>query len=110
MRCVQAPEAKVDAVMRQADRPHALADAGRAQCFGRSVLQHAGADAVLHVLARARFQNNAVDALEVQEVRKQEASRPGADDANLGAHGALSSPPGSPLALPTVPVILVFRC
>ena len=86
---VAAGEAQVHAVVRQALAPQAVADAGGDQQVLDAVFQHAGADAVFHVLARAGFQHHRLDAAQVQQVGEQQAGGTGADDANLGAHGRL---------------------
>ncbi len=53
-----------------------------------ALLQHAGADAVLDVVAAARFQHHAVDAGALQQQRQQQPGRARADDPDLGAHRA----------------------
>src|SRR5262245_39521114 len=51
-----------------------------------ALLEHAGADAVLDVLAAAVLEHDRLDALEVEEVREQQAGRPGSHDSDLCPH------------------------
>ena len=60
-----------------------LADAGLGQQVDRALLQHAGAHAVLDVVAVAALEDDRVDAGEMQQMRQQQARRTGADDAHL---------------------------
>ena len=80
-------ETQDDALVRQAIRLHARADAGFDQQLFDDVFQDAGANAVLDVVARAGFQDDRFDAAQVQQVRQQQAGRARADDADLGAGG-----------------------
>ena len=52
------------------------------------VLEHAGAHAVLDVLARARLQHDRLDAGALEQVREQQPRGPGADDPHLRLHHA----------------------
>ena len=52
------------------------------------MLQHACAHAVLDVIAAARLDDDGLDALEMEQMRKQQPGRPGADDADLRPHDA----------------------
>ena len=72
---------------------------GNACCRGRSrggcsgvvqqvdggLLEYAGADAFLGVLAGTQFNDDRLDAGEVEDVREHETGWTGADDANLGS-------------------------
>ena len=80
-----AAEAQLDAVVEQAFAAHPLADAGFGEEVDRALLQHAGAHAMLDVLAVARFEHHGLDARAVQEVRQHESGRPRAEDADLRA-------------------------
>ena len=51
-----------------------------------ALLEHAGAHALLDVVAAAGLEHHRLDALPVQEVREQEPGRAGADDPDLRAH------------------------
>jgi hypothetical protein len=57
-----------------------------AQNLHGALFQHAGPHTAFDVLARAAFQDNRLDSLEVQQVRERQARRPSADDSNLGAN------------------------
>src|SRR5207237_1751824 len=81
-----AAEAQIDAVVHEAFALHALADAGRLQQVDGALLEHAGADRRPDLLAAAQLEHHGVDSLQVQQVRKQEPRRSGADDANSRAH------------------------
>ena len=65
-----------------------LGDVQVAQDVDRVLLEQPGPHALLDVLARARLEHNALDSLTVEQHREREPSGPGADDANLGVHGA----------------------
>ena len=58
-----AVELQLDAVVDEALALHALADAGRGEQVDRALLEHAGADALLDVLAAARLEHDRLDAL-----------------------------------------------
>ena len=64
------------------------ADAGLVEQVDRALLEHAGADAAAHVVARCALEDHAVDAVAVQQLPEQQAGRAGADDHDLGALGA----------------------
>jgi hypothetical protein len=64
----------------------ALGDPGIGEDLDGTVLEHARADARLHVLARAVLDDDRLDALLRQQVGEQEPGRSGADDADLCAH------------------------
>ena len=51
----------------------ALGDACLFQQGNRSLFQHAGANAGLDVVARPRFQNDALDAMDLQQAGEQKA-------------------------------------
>ena len=67
------------------------ADPGVDEEVGDRLLEHAGADAVLDVVAAPVLQHDRLDALAVEEVREREACGPGADDPDLRAHQARGS-------------------
>ena len=84
---VPAPlEAQLDPVMNDALAVQALGHAHLGQQVDGSLLEHARPDALLDVLAAARLEDDGVDALQVQQVRKRQTRRPGADDRYLRAH------------------------
>ncbi len=99
-----AVELQLDAVVHESLAPHALADACPVEQVDRALLEHAGADALLHVLAAARLEHDGLDALQLQEPREREAGRAGSDDADLGAHqrrGMRSKSAACPCPTPT---------
>ncbi len=81
-----AGELQLDAVVDEPLALHALADAGGGEQVDRALLEHAGADALLDVLAAARLEHDRVDPCELQQAGEREAGRPGADDPDLRAH------------------------
>ena len=58
----------------------------------RPLLEQAGADAALDIVAAAVLQDDGFDAREVQEMRQHQPGRPGPDDSDLRAH--CTSTPG----------------
>ena len=73
----------LDAVMHQPVTMQPLGDPRPFQQVDRSLLQDAGADARFDIVARACFQDHAVDSLHLQQAGQQEPCRTGADDADL---------------------------
>src|SRR5262249_10201793 len=80
-----AAEGKMDAVVEHALALHARTDAGFDQQVARPLLDQAGADAALDIIAAAVFQDDAVHALEVEKMRQHQPGGPGADDTDLRA-------------------------
>jgi hypothetical protein len=64
----------------------ALPDAGIDEELDRPVLEHAGADPLLDVLATTVLEDHGGDPRKMKQVAEQEAGRPGADDSDLGSH------------------------
>src|SRR4051812_29787515 len=81
-----AVEAQLDAVMDEPLACQAVAEPGLGQELDGALLEDAGADAVLDVLAAAGLEDDGVDALEVQEVRQHQPGGPGTDDSDLCPH------------------------
>ena len=81
-------ELQLDAVVDEPLAPQPLADARLDQEVDRALLEHAGADAALDVLAAARLEHDRVDPAQVQKVREHEPGRAGADDADLRPHSS----------------------
>ena len=79
--------AEVDARVLDALAVQALGDAEVAQQVHGVLLDQPGPDSLLDVLAVARLQHDAVDALALQQQGKREPRRTGADDTNLCSHG-----------------------
>ena len=92
-------EGEIDAVV-----PHPLArqppaDAGLAHQVDRPLLEHARAHALDDVLTAAVFEDDRVDAFEMQQLSEHQTGRARADDAYLGAggHGGILAFAGSRL-------------
>ncbi len=81
-----AREQQLDAVMHQPLAAHALAEPGFVERVDGALLQHAGADPVLAILARARLDQHRVDALQAKKMGKQQPGGAGADNRDLGTH------------------------
>ena len=67
-------------------RLHALADADVDQQIGGPMLDQAGADAVLDIVAAAILDDDRLDALQMQQPRQHQAGRPRSDNSDLRAH------------------------
>jgi hypothetical protein len=94
---VAAPvEAQLDAVVDDALAVQALGHAHRAQQVDGALLEHACPDALLDILAAAGLEDDRVDALPMQQVRKRQTRRPSADDRYLRAHRRERSVTGPP--------------
>jgi hypothetical protein len=72
--------------MMQSFGHHACTDTRLIQDIDTLVLEHSSAYAIFHVVPAFRFQNDALDAMLMQEVRQQKACRPCTDDRYLGTH------------------------
>ena len=81
-------ELQLDALVDEPLAPQPVADAHLDQQVDRALLEHAGADAALDVLAAARLEHDRLDPAQVQQVREHEPGRPGADDADLRSHSS----------------------
>ena len=79
-----AVEAQLDAVVHEALALEALAHAHLLQQVDGALLEHAGADALLDVLAVARLEHHRVDPGAVEQLAEHEAGGTGPDDADLG--------------------------
>ena len=86
-----AGELQLDSLVDQALAAQAVADAHLLEQVHGALLENAGSDPALDVLAAARLEDDRVDSAEVQEVRQHKAGRPGADDPDLRTHQASSS-------------------
>jgi hypothetical protein len=81
-----AVELNVDAAVNDALRVHPCADPGLSKQLHRALLEHAGTDAVLDVLAAAVLEDDALDSLHLEQPRERQPRGPGADDADLCPH------------------------
>ena len=88
-------ELQFDAVVHEALAQHALARAGRDEEVDDRLLEDAGADACLDVLAAPILQDHRVDALQVQEVSERESRWACTDDPYSGAGSAQVAPSSS---------------
>ena len=80
----------VDAPVMDSLALHARAGAHIDQKIGGPVLDQAGTQSVLDVLAAAVLDDDGVDPLHVQEPRQHQPSGPRTDDADLSTHGFIS--------------------
>ena len=90
-----ARELHLDAMMHEALALQAFASAGLDEEVDDRLLEDAGADACLDVLAAPVFQDHRVDALEVQEVSEGESCWACTDDPYSGAGSAQVAPSSS---------------
>jgi hypothetical protein len=63
-----------------------LADTGLDQQLDGSVLEDAGANALLDVFAASILEDDGLDALQMQQVAEEEPGGPGPDDSDLSPH------------------------
>ena len=82
-----AGEAQLDAVVARADGARAAELAERVEHLDGALLEDAGADRALDLLARARVDDDRFDARAGEQVRQQQAGGSGADDGDSGADG-----------------------
>ena len=79
------PKTQFDPIVDQAFGFHPLAHSHLGEQVNRSLLQYAGADAFLYILAAAIFNHDGVDPVQIQKVRQHETGWPRADNPDLGA-------------------------
>ena len=79
-------EADVDRLVDHAFAAQPLIEPKLGHQVDGALLQHAGAHAVFHIGAAARFEHDAVDALAIEQMREEEARGPRADDSDLRVH------------------------
>jgi hypothetical protein len=79
-----APELEVNAAVDEALALQSLGDPELVQEIDDALLEHAGADTVLDVVAVARLEHDALDACDLEQAGQREPGGPGADDADLG--------------------------
>ena len=85
-------ETQVDSVMLEADAIQARAEPELVHQVDGSLLQHAGANALFHILAAAIFDDDGIDAFALEEMRKKQTGGTGANDADLRAHARPTIP------------------
>ena len=83
----RAVEGKIDAFVPQPLAREPPADADLAHQIDRALLEHARAYPFDDVLPAAVFEDDRVDALEMQQLPEHQSGRASADDADLGAGG-----------------------
>ena len=81
-----AAEAQLDAVMLETFADETLAHARAFEELHGTMFEHAGAHAMLDVVAASCLDDDRLDALEMQQMREQQSCRSGTDDAHLRAH------------------------
>jgi hypothetical protein len=96
-----AGEAQLDAVVDQALAVHARPGAALAQQIRCSLLEHAGTHTPLDILAVTMLEHDRVHTMPREQVGKGQPGGTGADDGDLGAHGASSWRTGDGEALGT---------
>ena len=87
-----ARELQVDAAVHDPLSLQTLANAGADQRLDRSLLEHAGADPVLDVVAAAVLEHDRLDPRAVEQLRQREPRRAGTDDRDLRARAAQEAP------------------
>jgi hypothetical protein len=78
-----AGELQLDPLVDEPFATQAIAYAHLGEQVDRPLLEHAGADSLLDVLAAPVLEDDGIDALEVQEVRQHESGGTGTDDPDL---------------------------
>src|SRR4029078_10237114 len=77
-------------VVRVAFTVHPFACARVAQDFDRTVFEHAGADALEDMRFCLALDDDAVDGVEMEQMRQEEVGRAGANDSDLSARPVCS--------------------
>ena len=80
-----------------------LADAEVVHQVDGVLLEQAGADALVHVLARPGLEDHRLDALALQQERERQPRGPRTDDADLGSHVTVASSVPCPRARERIP-------
>ncbi len=83
-------EAEPYSFMPQSFPLQARANPGFDHQVHRALFQHTGPNTIFNVLAAAAFQNNRLNAVQVQQVGKHQAGRSGPDNTDLGSHAFLT--------------------
>jgi hypothetical protein len=79
-------EAELDAVVDEALALHPLADAGLGEKVDGALFEHAGPNRALDLVPAADFEHDRLDALQMKQMRQQQASGAGADDPDTRPH------------------------
>ena len=88
---IAATEAQSNAVMHQALAAHPRSRADGIEQVSTSVLEHAGANPVLHVRPRPRLDDDRLDAFQTEQMRQHQSGGTRPDDRHLGAHAATAA-------------------
>jgi hypothetical protein len=83
-------ESEPDAIVPQSLALEAIADAGIDQQVNGPLFENARSNALLDVLSAAAFENDRLNAREMQKMREHQAGGTGADNANLSSHNVPS--------------------
>ena len=86
-----AVELELDPVVDDPLAPQAVADPGRDEQVDGALLEHAGPDALLDVLAAAVLEHDGLDPRLLEQAAEREPGRAGADDPDLGPHQPAAS-------------------
>jgi len=86
-----ARELQMDSAVRDSLGIHPLADACVAQQLGDPVLEHAGADPLLAILAAAGFEDDGLDPLQLEQTSERQTGGTGTDNADLRSHSTVCS-------------------
>jgi len=81
-----AVESQLDSRVHQAFPPQSLADARFDKQIDGPLLQDARANALLDILLRVRFQNDRMNAPQVQQMGERKSGGSRSDNSNLGSH------------------------
>ena len=82
-----APEGDADPAVAHALAVQAVRDAGFGHQIDRALFEHAGADALDHVLPAPVLEDHGIDATQMEQVAEHQPGRPRADDPDLCACG-----------------------
>ena len=98
-----AVELQLDPVVDDAFALHPVADACLDQQVGRPLLEHAGTDPVLDVVAASVLENDGLDPGPLEQPAEGQPGRAGADDPDLRPHqpAARSNSAACPCPTPT---------
>ena len=83
-----AVELELDPVVDDALAQHALPHSRLDEQIRRALLEHAGANPVLDVVAATVLEDDRLDAFALEQARQRQPGRSGADDRHLCAHQA----------------------
>jgi hypothetical protein len=86
-----AVELELDPVVDEPFAVEPLGDTGLREQLHRALLEDAGADPVLDVLAASVLQHDRLDPLDLEQAREREPGRAGSDDPDLRPHPSSST-------------------